>query len=99
MLWFEFNSRAGARVVSSLAISLSALGLHAQNGTAMSASVRDGHGAAIGGATAKGATGPLLGRSDQSGQLTVHCAVPCRSTIEAPGFDPTTTEITAGAVI
>ena len=73
--------------------------LRAQAWPAISASVRDSHGALVVGATAKDAAGALLGRSDEGGRLTVHCPVPCRAMVVAPGFAGATIDITPGMVI
>ena len=101
---FPFNSTAGVAVLA-LALASSPALLRPQTAQAnsasqtISASVQDSHGAQLVGATAKDAAGTLLGRSDEGGRLTVHCATPCRATIEAPGFEGTTIEITSRMII
>ena len=48
--------------------------------------IEDASGAAITGATVTDTSNHLLGRTDQSGIVSLACAAPCRVTVSAPGF-------------
>ena len=62
-------------------------------------SVVDKSSAAIAGASVEEANGPLLGRTDTNGQLTIRCRIPCRLRIEAKGFAGKFVEISANTTI
>jgi len=62
------------------------LPLSAQKPVPLTVSVIDKSGAAIPGASVQEAAGPLLGRTDTNGQLTVHCRIPCHLHVSANGF-------------
>ncbi len=62
-------------------------------------SVVDKSSAAIAGASVEEANGPLLGRTDTNGQLTIRCRIPCRLRIEAKGFAGKFVEISANTTV
>lgn len=66
---------------------------------ALTITVEDSSNAAITGATIKEASGPLLGRTDASGRLTVQCAIPCRLRVDAEGFEGKDVEVSANTTI
>ena len=73
--------------------------LCAQQPVAITLSVVDKSGAAIAGASVQAANGPLLGRTDTNGQLTIHCRIPCRLRIEAQGFAGKFIEVSANTTV
>jgi len=66
---------------------------------AITISVVDKSGAVIAGASVQEAGGPLLGRTDPNGQLTIRCRIPCRLRIEATGFEGKFVEVSANTTI
>ena len=89
------NCRAALALVGLLAASV----LCAQQPVALTLTVVDKSSAAITGASVQEAGGPLLGRTDTNGQLTIHCRIPCRLRIEAQGFAGKFVELSASATI
>ncbi|MGC1421129.1 MAG: TonB-dependent receptor [Terracidiphilus sp.] len=73
--------------------------LCAQQPVAITLTVVDKSAAAIAGASVQAANGPLLGRTDTNGQLTIHCRIPCSLRIEAQGFAGKFIEVSASATV
>ncbi len=73
--------------------------LRAQAPVPITISVVDQSGAVIAGASVKEANGPLLGRTDTNGQLTIRCRIPCRLRIEAQGFAGKFVEVSANTTV
>jgi outer membrane receptor protein involved in Fe transport len=73
--------------------------LCAQRPVAVTLTVVDKSGATIAGASVEEANGPLLGRTDTNGQLTIHCRIPCRLHIEAQGFAGKFVEVSASTTV
>lgn len=71
----------------------------AQKPVPITISVVDKSGAVIAGASIEEAGGPLLGRTDPNGQLTIRCRLPCRLRIEAQGFDGKSVEVSANTTV
>jgi outer membrane receptor protein involved in Fe transport len=65
---------------------LAATVLCAQKPVPITLTVVDRSNAAISGASVQEANGPLLGRTDSNGQVTVRCNIPCNLRVEAQGF-------------
>ncbi|MGD0912526.1 MAG: TonB-dependent receptor [Terracidiphilus sp.] len=57
--------------------------------------VEDASGAALTGAVITGSNGKPLGQTDESGQATIECAIPCSVRISANGFAPRVETLTA----
>ena len=87
------------RAVLPLSGLLAATILCAQQPVAITLTVVDKSGAAIVGASVEEANGPLLGRTDTNGQLTIHCRIPCRLRIEAQGFAGKFVEVSANTTV
>ena len=82
-----------------LAVLLAATTLCAQQPVAVTLTVVDKSGATIAGASVEEANGPLLGRTDTNGQLTIHCRIPCRLHIEAQGFAGKFVEVSSSSTV
>ena len=95
MQWFQFKARSGALVFA--AASLIPLAVSAQS--PLTVTVEDSRGAILSGATATDSTGHLLGRSDQSGKLSVTCVSPCPVHISAQNFDTLAVQLIDGAIV
>ena len=78
---------------------LAVTGLCAQQPVPITLSVVDKSGAVIAGASVQEANGPLLGRTDPNGQLTIHCRIPCRLHVEAKGFAGKFVEVSANTTV
>jgi outer membrane receptor protein involved in Fe transport len=65
----------------------------------MTVTVEDSGGQALSGATAKDASGRLLGHTDADGRMTLECAAPCRLRVEAQGFSTRELALTAGTTL
>ena len=87
------------RAAPALAGLLAATMLCAQRPVAVTLTVVDKSGATIAGASVEEANGPLLGRTDTNGQLTIHCRIPCRLHIEAQGFAGKFVEVSASTTV
>ena len=87
--------RAALALAGLLAVTI----LCAQQPVAITLTVVDKSGAAIAGASVQEANGPLLGRTDTNGQLTIHCRIPCRLRIEAQGFAGKFVEVSASTTV
>jgi outer membrane receptor protein involved in Fe transport len=104
MLWCGWKARAGLlrripRAALALVALLAATSLCAQQPVALTLTVVDKSSAAIAGASVEEANGPLLGRTDTNGQLTIHCSIPCRLHIQAQGFAGKFVELSASATV
>lgn len=104
MPWCEWKAIVGVlRHISRAALVLPGLFaatiLCAQQPVALTLTVIDKSGAAIAGASVEEANGPLLGRTDTNGQLTIHCRIPCRLRIEAQGFAGKFVEVSASTTV
>ena len=87
--------RAAAPLLGLLAVTI----LRAQQPVAITLTVVDKSSAAIVGASVEEANGPLLGRTDTNGQVTIHCRIPCRLRIEAQGFAGKFVEVSANTTV
>ena len=105
MLWSEWKAiagpprrtrRFGAVIAGILAFSLV---LTAQRPVPITVTVVDKSGATIAGASVEEAGGPLVGRTDTNGQLTIRCRIPCRLRIEAQGFAAKFVELSSNATV
>ena len=85
----------GALVLATLA--QCPINLNAQSAVALT--VEDPSGAAIAGATLTDAAGKPLGKTDQSGELSIPCAAPCRIHISVPGFQEQEVMLTGAEAI
>ena len=105
MPWSEWKAMAGVlrripRLASVLAGILAlSLVLAAQRPVPITVTVVDKSGATIAGASVEEAGGPLLGRTDTNGQLTIRCRIPCRLRIEAEGFAAKFVELSSNATV
>ena len=104
MPWCEWKAMAGVlRRISSVAPALALLvavtSLCAQQPVPLTLSVVDKSGSVIAGASVEEANGPLLGRTDTNGQLTIRCRIPCRLHVEAKGFAGKFVEISANTTV
>jgi len=88
--------RSGALAIAGL---LAVASLRAQQPVPLTLSVVDKSGSVIAGASVEKADGPLLGRTDTNGQLTIHCRIPCRLHVEAKGFAGKYVEISANTTV
>jgi outer membrane receptor protein involved in Fe transport len=70
-----------------------------QRPVSLTVTVEDNSEAAIAGATVAESGGPMLGRTDTSGRLTIECRIPCRLRIDAEGFNGKFVELSASATI
>ena len=91
MPWYRSKAMIGVlrhipRAALALAGLLATTTLYAQEPIPITLSVVDKSGSVIAGASVQEANGPLLGRTDTNGQLTVHCRIPCRLRVEAKNF-------------
>ena len=73
--------------------------LAAQAPVTMTVTVEDSSGGALPGATAKDASGRLLGHTDADGRMTLECATPCNIRVEAQGFSSRDLALTAGTTL
>jgi outer membrane receptor protein involved in Fe transport len=71
----------------------------AQAATPIRITVEDARGAPVPGAVITGRNGKVLGRTDETGDATVECAVPCTVRISAQGFAPQREILTAAATV
>ncbi len=71
----------------------------AEDPVPLTLTVQDSSGAVVSGASVKQASGELLGRTDASGRLTIHCSPPCQLRIEAQGFQGKTVEVSANTTV
>jgi outer membrane receptor protein involved in Fe transport len=95
MLWSRFRAMSGE-----LALAILSLTAHAVSAQSpITVTVEDSGGAALVGATASDPAGHLLGRSDESGKLTVSCAAPCTARIAARNFEILAVQLSDGAVV
>jgi outer membrane receptor protein involved in Fe transport len=105
MPWSEWKAMTGVlrripRLASVLAGILAlSLVLSAQRPVPITVTVVDKSGATIAGASVEEAGGPLLGRTDTNGQLTIRCRIPCRLRIEAEGFAAKFVELSSNATV
>ena len=104
MPWYGWKVIVGVlrripRAAPALAGLLAATMLCAQRPVAVTLTVVDKSGATIAGASVEEANGPLLGRTDTNGQLTIHCRIPCRLHIEAQGFAGKFVEVSASTTV
>ena len=104
MLWCGWRAingvlRRNRRAALALAVLLATSVLCAQQPVALTLTVVDKSNDAITGASVQEAGGPLLGRTDTNGQLTIHCRIPCRLRIEAQGFAGKFVELSASTTI
>ncbi len=104
MPWYGWKAIVGVlrhipRAVLALPGLLAVAIVCAQQPVAITLTVVDKSGAAIAGASVQEANGPLLGRTDANGQLTIHCRVPCRLRIEAQGFAGKFVEVSANTTV
>ncbi|MGA9586314.1 MAG: TonB-dependent receptor [Terracidiphilus sp.] len=104
MPWYEWKATVGVlrhipRVALALSGLLAAAIVCAQQPVALTLTVVDKTNAAIAGASVQEANGPLLGRTDTNGQLTIHCRIPCRLRIDAQGFAGKFVEVSASTTV
>ena len=104
MPWCRSKTMVGVlrhipRTALALAGLLAVSSLCAQQPVPITLSVVDKSGAVIAGASVEEANGPLLGRTDTNGQLTIRCRIPCRLHIEAKGFAGKFVEISANTTV
>ena len=105
MPWCEWKAmtgmlRLGHRVSLAFCALLSiSVSLRAQAPVPITITVVDKSGAAIADASVKEAGGPLLGRTDTNGQVTIHCRIPCRLRVEAQGFAGKFIEVSANTTV
>jgi outer membrane receptor protein involved in Fe transport len=105
MLWCEWKAIAGVLrqmgrgTLALTGILAAAVSLCAQKPVALTLTVVDKSGAVIAGASVEEPGGPLLGRTDTNGQLTIHCRIPCRLHIDAQGFAGKFVELSASATV
>jgi outer membrane receptor protein involved in Fe transport len=78
---------------------LAATILCAQQPVPITLTVVDKSSAAISGASVEEANGPLLGRTDTNGQVTIRCRIPCRLRIEAQGFAGKFVEVSSNTTV
>jgi outer membrane receptor protein involved in Fe transport len=73
--------------------------VYAQSTAAIKITVEDESGAALAGARVSDSAGDALGRTDTSGNVTVHCPAPCSLMISAPGFAAQTVSAAGAATV
>ena len=104
MPWYRSKAMIGVlrhipRAVLALAGLLAVTTLCAQEPVPITLSVVDKSGSVIAGASVQEANGPLLGRTDSNGQLTIHCRIPCRLRVEAKNFAGKFVEVSANTTV
>lgn len=104
MPWCRWKVIAGVlrrSLSTALALTMisTAAGFPAPEPVPLTISVVDKAGAVIAGASIEEAGGRLLGRTDNNGQLTIRCRIPCRLHIEAQGFAGKFVELSASATV
>ena len=104
MPWCRSKTRVGVlrhipRVALALAALLAVSSLCAQQPVPITLSVVDRSGSVIAGASVEEANGPLLGRTDTNGQLTIRCRIHCRLHIDAKGFAGKFVEISSNTTV
>jgi outer membrane receptor protein involved in Fe transport len=81
------------------ALALAAPALHLGAQSALTLTVEDSRGAAMAGATVKDDAGRQLGRTGETGHLTVPCFAPCSLRVVAPGFRESHLQLSADATV
>jgi hypothetical protein len=104
MSWCGWKAMVGVlrhipRVAVALTGLLAATILCAQQPVPITLTVVDKSSAAIAGASVEDANGPLLGRTDTNGQVTIRCRIPCRLRIEAQGFAGKFVEVSSNTTV
>jgi outer membrane receptor protein involved in Fe transport len=71
----------------------------AQSSGSLTLTILDSSDAALEGASVKDVTGPLLGRTNSDGRVTVKCNIPCSLRVDAEGFTGKNVELSADATV